>query len=143
MTWISNETDTLAIDSSNPAFSQVTKLYEVTSSPFAIIFNEGSAIIKETPNDNTVKKIQAFNRINKETPAPNQANVQPVALPPKPTPPTQGNVTFNQVKPGNFERAEVQPIPASWAHEDHPETIEDNHVLEQPAKNETKPIQKP
>jgi len=75
MSWISNETDTLAIDSSNPDFAQVVKLFEITSSPFAIVFNEGSAIIKETPNENTIKKIQAFNRINKETPAPNQANV--------------------------------------------------------------------
>jgi len=57
MSRISNETDTLAIDSSNPDFSQIVKLFEVTSSPFSIVFNEGSAIIKETPNENTIKKI--------------------------------------------------------------------------------------
>jgi len=75
MTKISNETDVLAVDTSNPDFKDVSKLFEVTSSPYVIVFSEGSAIIKETPNDNTVKKIQAFNRINKETPAPNQATV--------------------------------------------------------------------
>ena len=75
MSKISNETDVLAIDTSNADFKQVSKLFEVTQSPFVIVFNEGSAIIKEAPSDNTVKKIQAFNRINKETPPPNQANV--------------------------------------------------------------------
>jgi hypothetical protein len=75
MSRISNETDTLAIDSSNPEFAPIVKLFEVTSSPFAIVFNEGSAIIKETPTENTLKKIQAFNRINKDTPAAPQANV--------------------------------------------------------------------
>lgn len=133
MSKISNETDVLAVDTSNPDFKQVSKLFEVTQSPYVIVFSEGSAIIKETPNDNTVKKIQAFNRINKETPAPNQATVQQVQLQTQPTKPTTGNVSFTQVKPGNFERADVQPVPASWAHEEHPETVEDTHILEKPA----------
>ena len=133
MTKISNETDVLAVDTSNPDFNEISKLFEVTQSPYVIVFNEGAAIIKETPNDNTLKKIQAFNRINKETPAPNTANVTPVALSNQSPKPVQGNVSFTQVKPGQFERADVQPIPESWAHEEHPETVEDTHVLEKPA----------
>jgi hypothetical protein len=88
MTKVSNETDTLAIDSSNPQFAEIVKLFEVKSSPFVIFFNEGSAIVKEAPNDNTVRKIQAFNRINKDAPAPNPATVQQVQLAPKPAPQT-------------------------------------------------------
>lgn len=57
MSQISNETDTLAIDTSNPAFTQVVSQFEATTSPWVVVFNEGSAIIKEIPNENTLKKI--------------------------------------------------------------------------------------
>jgi hypothetical protein len=85
MSQISNETDTLAIDTSNPDFAQVVAQFEATATPWVVVFNEGSAIIKEIPNENTLKKIQAFKRISKVD-QPNTdkpATVTPVVVQPQ------------------------------------------------------------
>lgn len=60
MSSISNETDTLAIDTSSVDLSSVVKQFEVTTTPWVVVFNEGTAIIKEVPTENTLKKIAAF-----------------------------------------------------------------------------------
>jgi len=60
---ISNEIDTLAVDVSNPDFQETATLYEVSAVPYLIVFNEGVAAIKEEPNAQTLKKVQAFKRI--------------------------------------------------------------------------------
>ena len=60
---ISEEIDLLAVDVSNPDFQETAALYEVSAVPYLIVFNEGVAAIKEEPNAQTLKKVQAFKRI--------------------------------------------------------------------------------
>lgn len=146
MSRFANETDTLAIDSSNPDFAAVVQQYEVTTTPYVVVFSEGSAIIKEIPNDNTIKKVQAFNRIQNVNNAPlqPQANVSQIELAPQknktsPAAPannqTSKDINYNQVKPGNFDRNKVTPD--SFSHET-PETSENSHVFD--SGNGTQPL---
>ena len=60
---LSNEIDTLAVDVSNPDFQETANLYEISGVPYLIVYNEGVAAIKEEPNAQTLKKVQAFKRI--------------------------------------------------------------------------------
>jgi hypothetical protein len=54
MAVISEEVDTLAIDISLPDFAETQELYEITTVPYMIVFNEGVAAIKEVPNDHSL-----------------------------------------------------------------------------------------